>query len=201
MNLICLDLEGVLSPELWVAIAEASNLPELKRTTRDEPDYHKLMTWRLGVLRENGLTLPKIQAMLESIAPLPGARDFLDDLRKDHQVIILSDTFVQFAMPMMRQLNYPTLFCNELIVDEEGVITDFHMRCDHTKLTTVRALQSCGFETVVAGDSHNDLEMIAASKAGFLFRSTDSIKAAHPDVEAFEDYGHLSIALKEACIQ
>ncbi len=201
MNLICLDLEGVLAPELWVAIAEATNLPELKRTTRDEPDYHKLMTWRLGVLRENGLTLPKIQGVLAEVAPLPGAKDFLDDLRKDLQVIILSDTFVQFAMPMMKQLGYPALFCNELIVDEDGVIVDFHMRCDHTKLTTVRALQSCGFDTVVVGDSHNDLEMIAASKAGFLFRSTDEIKNAHPDVAAFEDYEHLKMALKEACIQ
>ena len=187
MYITCLDLEGVLVPEIWIAFAEASGISELKRTTRDEPDYDKLMTWRLGVLREHGLGLAEIQQVIDTIDPLPGAKAFLDELREMGQVIIISDTFTQFAQPLMRKLGWPTIFCNELIVGEDGMIEDFSMRCPESKLTTVRALQSCGFDTIAAGDSFNDLGMIEASAAGFLFRSTDAIKAAHPEIVAFED--------------
>lgn len=197
MYITCLDLEGVLVPEIWIAFAEASGISELKRTTRDEPDYDKLMTWRLGVLREHGLGLAEIQQVIDTIDPLPGAKAFLDELREMGQVIIISDTFTQFAQPLMRKLGWPTIFCNELIVGEDGMIEDFSMRCPESKLTTVRALQSCGFDTIAAGDSFNDLGMIEASAAGFLFRSTDAIKAAHPDIVAFEDYDDLVAAIRE----
>ncbi|WP_251179123.1 bifunctional phosphoserine phosphatase/homoserine phosphotransferase ThrH [Adlercreutzia agrestimuris] len=197
MYITCLDLEGVLVPEIWIAFAEASGISELTRTTRDEPDYDKLMTWRLGVLREHGLGLAEIQQVIDTIDPLPGAKAFLDELREMGQVIIISDTFTQFAQPLMRKLGWPTIFCNELIVGEDGMIEDFSMRCPESKLTTVRALQSCGFDTIAAGDSFNDLGMIEASAAGFLFRSTDAIKAAHPDIAAFEDYDDLVAAIRE----
>lgn len=198
MNIVCLDMEGVLVPEIWIAFAEETGLPELRRTTRDEPDYGKLMDFRLGVLREHGLGLPQIQEVIERIDPLPGAREFLDELRECAQVIILSDTFEQFAMPLMAKLNWPTLFCNSLEVASDGEITGFAMRCPQSKLTTVQALQSCGFETIAAGDSFNDLAMIEASKAGFLFRSTDAIKEAHPELPAFEEYGPFLAAIKAA---
>ena len=174
MFITCLDLEGVLVPEIWIAFAEASGIPELKRTTRDEPDYDKLMKWRLGILKEHGLGLKEIQETIEKIDPMPGARAFLDELRELGQVIIISDTFSQFAGPLMKKLGYPTIFCNSLVVSENGEITDFKMRCEKSKYTTVKALQSCGFETIASGDSHNDLGMIQASKAGFLFKSTDA---------------------------
>ncbi len=198
MNIVCLDMEGVLVPEIWIAFAEASGIPELKRTTRDEPDYNKLMDYRLNILREHGLGLKEIQETIAKIDPMPGAKEFLDALRKETQVIILSDTFTQFGMPLMEKLGNPTLFCNELIVGEDGMITGYKMRCEKSKYTTVRALQSCGFETIAAGDSHNDLGMIQASKAGFLFRSTDAIKAEHPELQAFEAFDDLLAAIKAA---
>ena len=197
MNLVCLDLEGVLVPEIWIAFAEATGIPELKRTTRDEPDYDKLMAFRLAILDEHGLGLPQIQDVIETIDPLPGAREFLDALRERTQVVIISDTFEQFARPLMRKLGWPTLFCNTLHADGSGRVTGYTMRCEQSKLTTVRALQSCGFNTIAAGDSHNDLGMIRAGKAGFLFRSTDAIKEANPDIPAFEDYDELLKAITE----
>ena len=196
MNIVCLDLEGVLVPEIWIAFSEASGIPELKRTTRDEPDYDKLMRWRLGILKEHGLGLKEIQKTIASIDPLNGAKDFLDELRSITQVIIISDTFTQFAMPLMEKLGYPTLFCNSLVVSESGEITDFKMRIEGAKLATVKALQSIGFETVAAGDSYNDLGMIKASKAGFLFRSTDKIIKDNPDIPAFEEYRDFLDAIK-----
>jgi len=198
VNIVCLDLEGVLVPEIWIAFAHASGIPELTRTTREEPDYEKLMNWRLGVLREHGLGLKEIQAVIEQIDPLPGAREFLDALRAKSQVIIISDTFDQFAAPLMKKLGWPTILCNTLEVAEDGEITGYRMRCENTKLTTVRALQSMGYETVASGDSYNDLGMIRGSKAGFLFRSTESIKAEHPDLPAYEEYGELLEAIKSA---
>lgn len=198
MYITCLDMEGVLVPEIWIAFAEASGIPALKRTTRDEPDYHKLMEYRLGILREHGLGLREIQATIAQIDPLPGARAFLDELRSFTQVLILSDTFEQFAQPLMKKLNWPTLFCNTLEVAPSGEITGFQMRCPQSKLTTVKALQSCGFETIAAGDSFNDLGMIQASKSGFLFKSTAAIKADHPELLAFEEFGDLLAAIKAA---
>ena len=198
MNLVCLDLEGVLVPEIWIAFAEATGIPELARTTRDEPDYDKLMAFRLGILDEHGLGLPQIQQVIEGIDPLPGARAFLDALRERTQVVIISDTFEQFARPLMRKLGWPTLFCNTLHADADGHVTGYTMRCEQSKLTTVRAFQSCGMQTIAAGDSHNDLAMIRAGKAGFLFRSTDAIKADTPDLPAFEDYDDLLAAITEA---
>ena len=191
MYITCLDMEGVLVPEIWIAFAEASGIPELKRTTRDEPDYNKLMEYRLGILRQHKLGLKEIQAVIATIDPLPGAKEFLDELRAETQVIILSDTFEQFAQPLMRKLGWPTLFCNSLEVAPDGAITGFHMRCPQSKLTTVKALQSIGFTTIAAGDSFNDLGMIQASKAGFLFKSTDAIKAAHPELPAYERFDDL----------
>ena len=198
MKLICLDLEGVLVPEIWVAFAEASRIPELKKTTRDEPDYDKLMKWRIGVLKEHGLGLKEIQETIAKIDPLPGAKEFLDKLRKECQVIIISDTFTEFAQPLMKKLGWPTIFCNSLVVAEDGEITDYKMRVENSKLTTVRALQSIGFETVASGDSYNDLGMILAGKSGFLFRTTEQIKADYPQIPALETYEELLNALKEA---
>ena len=198
MDIVCLDLEGVLVPEIWIAFSKATGLVELSKTTRDEPDYDKLMKFRLGVLKEHGLGLKEIQDTIATIDPMEGAKEFLDALREEGQVIILSDTFTQFAKPLMKKLGYPTIFCNELEVAEDGTITDYHMRVDHSKLSTVKALQSVGFETIAAGDSHNDLEMILASKAGFLFKSTDEIKAAHPELVAFEPYEELLGAIRKA---
>ena len=198
MNIVCLDLEGVLVPEIWIAFAEASGIPELKRTTRDEPDYDKLMNWRIGILKEHGLGLKEIQDTIEKIDPLPGAKEFLDSLKELTQVIIISDTFTQFAKPLMKKLGWPTIFCNTLEVADNGEITGFKMRCEQSKLTTVKALQSVGFETIASGDSHNDLGMILASKAGFLFRSTDAIKAEYPELQAFEEYDELLDAIKKA---
>ena len=198
MDITCLDLEGVLVPEIWIAFSEVSGIPELRRTTRDEPNYDKLMNWRMGILREHGLGLAEIQQVIATIDPLPGAKDFLDALRRETQVIILSDTFEQFAMPLMEKLGMPTLFCNTLQVAPTGEITGFAMRIAQSKLTTVRALQSIGYETVAAGDSYNDLGMIRASKAGFLFRSTDRIKADNPDLPAFEEFGDLLAAIRRA---
>ena len=198
MNIVCLDMEGVLVPEIWIAFSQASGIPELRRTTRDEPDYDKLMTWRLGVLREHGLGLKEIQDTIAKIDPLPGAREFLDELRTLTQVVILSDTFEQFAKPLMAKLNWPSLFCNTLEVAESGEITGYKMRCEKSKLTTVKALQSCGFDTIAAGDSFNDLGMIQASKAGFLFKSTDAIKADYPDIPAYEDFPELLAAIRAA---
>ena len=198
MNIVCLDMEGVLVPEIWIAFAEESGIPELRRTTRDEPDYDKLMTWRLGILKEHGLGLKEIQAVIAKIDPLPGAKEFLDNLRAETQVIILSDTFEQFAKPLMEKLNWPTIFCNTLEVGENGAITGYKMRCEKSKLTTVKALQSMGYETIAAGDSFNDLAMIQASKAGFLFKSTDAIKAAHPELPAFEEFDDLLAAIEGA---
>lgn len=197
MNIVCLDLEGVLVPEIWIAFAEASGIPELKRTTRDEPDYDKLMTWRLGILKEHGLGLKEIQETIAKIEPIAGAREFLDELRSITQVIIISDTFSQFATPLMKKLGWPTIFCNSLEVAESGEITGFKMRCEQSKLTTVKALQSIGYETVAAGDSYNDLGMIKAGKAGFLFKSTDKIKADNPELDAFETYDELMTAIKK----
>ena len=191
MYITCLDLEGVLVPEIWIAFAEASGIPELRRTTRDEPDYDKLMHWRLALLKERGLGLPEIQNVIAQIDPLPGAREFMDELRSRTQVVILSDTFQEFAQPLMKKLGWPTILCNSLVVAETGEITDFKMRCAQSKLTTVRALQSIGYETIASGDSYNDLDMILASKAGFLFRSTEKIKADYPQLPAFESYGEL----------
>lgn len=198
MKLICLDLEGVLVPEIWVAFAEASKIPELKKTTRDEPDYDKLMRWRLSVLKEHGLGLKEIQETIASIDPLPGAKAFLDELRSFAQVIIISDTFTEFAQPLMKKLGWPTIFCNSLVVAEDSEITDYKMRVENSKLTTVRALQSIGFETVASGDSYNDLGMILAGKSGFLFRTTEQIKADYPQIPALETYEELLNALKEA---
>lgn len=198
MKLICLDLEGVLVPEIWVAFAEASRIPELKKTTRDEPDYDKLMRWRLSVLKEHGLGLKEIQETIASIDPLPGAKEFLDELRSFAQVIIISDTFTEFAQPLMKKLGWPTIFCNSLVIAEDGEITDYKMRVENSKLTTVRALQSIGFETVASGDSYNDLGMILAGKSGFLFRTTEQIKADYPQIPALETYEELLNALKEA---
>ena len=198
MKLICLDLEGVLVPEIWVAFAEASKIPELKKTTRDEPDYDKLMRWRLSVLKEHGLGLKEIQETIASIDPLPGAKEFLDELRRFAQVTITTHTFTEFAQPLMKKLGWPTIFCNSLVVAEDGEITDYKMRVENSKLTTVRALQSIGFETVASGDSYNDLGMILAGKSGFLFRTTEQIKADYPQIPALETYEELLNALKEA---
>ena len=198
MNIVCLDMEGVLVPEIWIAFAEASGIPELKRTTRDEPDYNKLMNFRLDILREHGLGLKEIQDVIAKIDPLPGAKDFLDELRSLTQVVILSDTFEQFAQPLMKKLGWPTLFCNTLEVAPDGAITGFRMRCEQSKLTTVKALQSIGFDTIAAGDSYNDLAMIQASKAGFLFKSTAQIKADHPELPAYEAFGDLLAAIRAA---
>lgn len=198
MFITCLDLEGVLVPEIWIAFAEASGIPELKRTTRDEPDYDKLMKWRLGILKEHGLGLKEIQETIEKIDPMPGARVFLDELRELGQVIIISDTFTQFAKPLMKKLGWPTIFCNELEVAEDGEITGFRMRIEQSKLSTVKALQSIGFETIASGDSYNDLGMIRASKAGFLFKSTDQIKNDNLDLPAYETYEELLAAIKAA---
>ena len=198
MNIVCLDLEGVLVPEIWIAFSEASGIPELKKTTRDEPDYDKLMRWRIGILKEHGLGLKEIQDTIAKIDPLPGAKEFLDELRKTTQVIIISDTFTQFATPLMEKLGWPTIFCNSLEVAENGEITGFKMRIENSKLTTVKALQSIGYETIASGDSYNDLAMIQASKAGFLFRSTEKIKADYPELPAFEEYDELLEAIKKA---
>ncbi len=197
MNIVCLDMEGVLVPEIWIAFAQESGIPQLSRTTRDEPDYDKLMKWRLGILKEHGLGLREIQAVIAKIDPLPGAKEFLDKLRTRTQVIILSDTFEQFAQPLMEKLNWPTIFCNTLEVAENGEITGYQMRCAQSKLTTVKALQSIGYDTIAAGDSFNDLGMIQASRAGFLFRSTDAIKAAHPELPALEEFDQLLAAIEE----
>ena len=198
MNIVCLDLEGVLVPEIWIAFAEASGIPELKRTTRDEPDYDKLMNYRIGILKEHGLGLKEIQSTIAKIDPMPGAKEFLDELRSITQVIIISDTFTQFASPLMKKLGMPTIFCNTLEVAENGEITGFKMRCEKSKLTTVKALQSIGYDTIASGDSHNDLGMIEASKAGFLFRSTEQIKKDYPQYPAFEEYDELLAAIKAA---
>ncbi len=197
MDIVCLDMEGVLVPEIWIAFSEASGIPELKRTTRDEPDYEKLMKFRLNILKEHGLGLKEVQDVIATIDPMPGAKEFLDELRSLTQVIILSDTFTQFAGPLMKKLGMPTIFCNELVVADDGEITGFKMRCKQSKLTTVKALQSCGFDTIASGDSHNDIGMIQASKAGFLFKSTDAIKAEYPEIPAFEEYDELLAAIKE----
>jgi len=198
MDIVCLDLEGVLVPEIWIAFAEASGIPELKRTTRDEPDYDKLMRWRIGILKEHSLGLREIQEVIATIQPLPGAREFLDELRSLTQVIIISDTFTQFATPLMEKLGWPTIFCNALEVAENGEITGFKMRIENSKLATVRALQSIGYETIASGDSYNDLAMIQASRAGFLFRSTDKIKADYPELPALDTYEELLAAIKDA---
>ena len=200
MYITCLDLEGVLVPEIWIAFAEASGIPELKRTTRDEPDYDKLMTWRLGILKEHGLGLKEIQETIAKIDPIPGAKEFLDELRSITQVIIISDTFSEFATPLMKKLVWPTIFCNSLEVAPSGEITGFRMRCEQSKLTTVRALQSIGYETIASGDSYNDLGMIKAGKAGFLFKSTDKIKADNPELAAYETYDELMDAIKRAMV-
>ena len=197
MNIVCLDMEGVLVPELWIAFAEESGVPELRRTTRDEPDYDKLMRWRISLLREKGLKLHQIQDVIAKIDPLPGAKEFLDELRSVAQVVILSDTFDLFAMPLMKKLGYPTLLCNTLEIDENGYISRHLMRCEHSKLTTVRALQSMGYDTIASGDSYNDLEMIEASKAGFLFRTTEKIKHDYPHLPAFEGYDELLAAIEQ----
>ena len=198
MYITCLDLEGVLVPEIWIAFANASGIPELKKTTRDEPDYDKLMQYRLSILKEHGLGLKEIQETIEKIDPMPGARAFLDELRSFSQVIILSDTFTQFASPLMKKLGMPTIFCNTLEVAPDGEITGYKMRVEKSKLTTVKALQSIGYETIASGDSYNDLGMIEASKAGFLFRSTEAIKKDHPELQAFAEYDDLLAAIKEA---
>ena len=196
MNIVCLDMEGVLVPEIWIAFSEASGIPELRRTTRDEPDYDKLMRWRLGILKEHGLGLPEIQRTIARIDPLPGAKEFLDELRTLTQVIILSDTFEEFAKPLMEKLNWPTIFCNSLEVADSGEITGYRMRCQQSKLTPVKALQSIGYDTIAAGDSYNDLGMIQAGKAGFLFKSTEKIKADHPELPAYEEFGDLLGAIR-----
>lgn len=196
MNIVCLDLEGVLVPEIWIAFSEASGIPELKRTTRDEPDYDKLMKWRLGILKEHNLGLKEIQETIAKIDPLPGAKEFLDELRSLTQVVIISDTFTEFAKPLMKKLGWPTIFCNSLVVADNGEITDFKMRIENSKLTTVKALQSIGFETIASGDSYNDLAMIKAGKAGFLFRSTEKIIADNPQLPAYETFEDLMAAIK-----
>lgn len=198
MNIVCLDLEGVLVPEIWIAFAKECGIPELERTTRDEPDYDKLMKFRIGILKEHGLGLKEIQDTIAKIDPLPGAKEFLDELRSFCQVIIISDTFSQFAGPLMKKLGYPTILCNSLEVAENGEITGFKMRCEKSKLTTVKALQSIGYDTIAGGDSHNDIAMILASKAGFLFRSTEQIKADYPQLPAFESYDDFLAAIREA---
>ena len=198
MNIVCLDLEGVLVPEIWIAFAEETGIPELKRTTRDEPDYDKLMNYRLGILKEHGLGLKEIQETIAKIDPMPGAKEFLDELRSMTQVIIISDTFTQFAAPLMKKLGWPTIFCNSLEVAENGEITGYRMRVENSKYSTVKALQSIGFETIASGDSHNDLGMIKASKAGFLFKSTEQIKKDNPELEAYETYEQLMEAIKKA---
>ena len=198
MNIVCLDMEGVITPEIWIKFSEVSGIPELRRTTRDEPDYDKLMKFRMNILREHGLGLKEIQAVIAQIDPLPGAKEFLDELRSITQVLILSDTFEEFAQPLLRKLAWPTIFCNSLVTDEQGMLTGVRMRCQKSKLTTVKALQSIGFETIAAGDSYNDLDMILASKAGFLFRTTEQIKKDHPELPAFEEYGDLLAAIKAA---
>ena len=196
MNIVCLDMEGVLVPEIWIAFSKASGIPELKRTTRDEPDYDKLMRWRLGILKEHGLGLKEIQETIATIDPLPGAKEFLDELRRITQVIVISDTFEQFATPLMAKLNWPTLFCNTLEVAPDGTVTDFKMRVEQSKLSTVKALQSIGYETIACGDSFNDLGMIKAGKAGFLFKSTEQIIKDNPDIPAFEEFDDLLAAIK-----
>ncbi|MBO4484213.1 MAG: bifunctional phosphoserine phosphatase/homoserine phosphotransferase ThrH [Lachnospiraceae bacterium] len=198
MNIVCLDMEGVLVPEIWIAFAEATGIPELKRTTRDEPDYDKLMKWRIGILKDHGLGLKEIQDVISTIEPLPGAKEFLDKLRELTQVLILSDTFDQFAMPLMKKLGYPSLFCNTLKVGDDGMIKGYQMRCEQSKLTTVLALQSIGFDTIASGDSYNDIAMIRVSKAGFLFRSTEKIIKENPEIPAFEEFDDLYNAIKKA---
>lgn len=198
MNIVCLDLEGVLVPEIWIAFAKETGIPELEKTTRDEPDYDKLMNYRINILKEHGLGLKEIQETIAKIDPMPGAKEFLDELRSITQVIIISDTFSQFAGPLMKKLSWPTIFCNELEVAEDGEITGFRMRCEQSKLTTVKALQSIGYDTIASGDSHNDLGMIQASKAGFIFRSTDAIKKDYPELPAYETYDELLAAIKAA---
>ncbi len=198
MKIVCLDLEGVLVPEIWIAFSEASGIPELRRTTRDEPDYDKLMKWRLGILREHGLGLADIQRTIATIEPLEGAKEFLDTLRSETQAVILSDTFTQFASPLMRKLGWPTLLCNELETDADGMISGYRIRVPHSKLTTVKALQSAGFDTIAAGDSYNDLDMIRASAAGFLFRSTEKIRRDHPELPACETYEELLALIRAA---
>ncbi len=198
MNIVCLDMEGVLVPEIWIAFSKASGIPELSRTTRDEPDYNKLMKWRLGILKEHGLGLKEIQDVIATIDPMPGAKEFLDELRTMTQVIILSDTFTQFAKPLMKKLGWPTIFCNTLEAAADGEVTGFKMRVEQSKLSTVKALQSIGYETIAAGDSYNDLGMIRASKAGFLFKSTEKIIADNPDLQAFEKFDDLLAAIKGA---
>ena len=198
MNMVCLDLEGVLVPEIWIAFSEESGIPELRRTTRDEPDYDKLMRWRLGILKEHGLKLADAQNVIAKIDPLPGAKEFLDSLREVTQVVILSDTFEEFAKPLMKKLGWPTILCNNLVISEDGFISDFKMRCRDTKLTTVRAFQSIGYDTIASGDSYNDLDMILAGKAGFLFRSTEKIKNDYPQLPAFETYDELLSAIRAA---
>ena len=200
MEIVCLDLEGVLVPEIWIAFAKETGIPEIEKTTRDEPDYDKLMNYRINILKEHGLGLKEIQETIAKIDPMPGAKEFLDELRSITQVIIISDTFEQFAKPLMEKLGMPTIFCNSLVVDEDGKITDFKMRCEKSKLTTVRALHSCGFDTVATGDSFNDLAMIQDSKAGFLFRTTDQIKADYPQLPAYEEYADLLKAFKDAIL-
>ena len=196
MNIVCLDLEGVLVPEIWIAFSEASGIPELRRTTRDEPDYDKLMKWRLNLLKQRGIGLKAIQDIINTIEPLPGAKEFLDELRSLTQVIIVSDTFSQFATPLMRKLGWPTIFCNSLVVSDDGFITDYKMRIDNSKLSTIRALFSIGFTTIAAGDSYNDLDMLRYADTGFLFRSTDRIKADHPELPAYETYEELMAAIR-----
>ena len=198
MNIVCLDMEGVLVPEIWIAFAEATGIEELKRTTRDEPDYDKLMQYRLDILRKHNLGIKEIQETIGKMDPIPGAKEFLDELRTMTQVIIISDTFEQFAQPLMKKLGWPTLFCNSLEIAEDGTITDYKMRVEKSKYTTVKALQSIGFDTIASGDSHNDMGMIQASKAGFLFKSTESIKAEYPDIPAFDEYDDLLAAIKAA---
>ena len=197
MNIVCLDMEGVLVPEIWIAFSKASGIPELKRTTRDEPDYTKLMNWRIATLKEHGLGLKEVQEVIDTIDPMPGAKEFLDELRTLTQAVILSDTFTQFATPLMRKLNWPTIFCNTLEVAPSGEVTGFRLRAKKTKLVTVQAFQSIGYDTIAAGDSYNDLEMIKASKAGFLFRSTEQIKKDNPEIPAFEEFDDLLAAIKE----
>jgi len=198
MNIVCLDMEGVITPEIWIEFSRVSGIPELKRTTRDEPDYDKLMRFRMDVLRAHGLGLREIQDVIAQIDPLPGAKEFLDELRATTQTIILSDTFEEFAKPLLKKLGWPTIFCNSLVTDEKGMLTGVRMRCEKSKLTTVRGLQGIGFETIAAGDSYNDLDMILASKAGFLFRTTEQIKKDHPELPAFETYDELLSAIRAA---
>lgn len=198
MNIVCLDMEGVLVPEIWIAFADVTGIPEFKKTTRDEPDYNKLMRYRLDLLEKHNLGLKEIQEVIDKIDPMPGAKDFLDALRAETQVIILSDTFVQFAGPLIRKLGYPTIFCNELVVGEDGKIEDFKMRCAKSKLTTVKGLQAIGYDTIAAGDSYNDLGMIRASKAGFFFKAPDSIKAENPEIPAYDEYDDFLAAIKAA---